>query len=180
MTPHYIARYLKTNHILSARSKPHNIIANHITTTDTTRCQNTTTTAKQNGWRLVHTNNSVWASHWLVGLHTFFLAHSFFGLCLFFHRKTSAAQELLVKAYQNVFSTKPFGLLQLQPDIYKLLCRDRSQQSICCKIFCCAFPLGIALVNCITCSWEQSVDRQRICQKPAGVNGSIVSIQIGV
>ena len=41
------------------------------------------TSPPRNGWRLVHTKNSVWASHWLVPLRTFYrqilsLVHSFF------------------------------------------------------------------------------------------------------
>ena len=99
MTPHYIMDitehkkshhikwhdmtwHLATNHITSPHvtSQPTTLL--HLTPQPTTSKQ-VTTSPPWNGWRLVHSKNSVWASQWLATLCTFYrqilsLAYSFF------------------------------------------------------------------------------------------------------
>ena len=78
--------HLATNHITSPHvtSQPTTLL--HLTLQPTTSKQ-ATTSPPWNGWRLVHSNNSVWASQWLVTLCTFHrqilsLAYSLFSLKL--------------------------------------------------------------------------------------------------
>ena len=75
---HYLTpRHLTTNHITSS----------HLATNLMTSKQ--ATSPPWNGWRLVHTKNSVWASHWLVALRTFY-RQSLFWFILVSPLETSA------------------------------------------------------------------------------------------
>ena len=67
------------------KTGPHfeDIITWHDISQLTTLSKQVTTSPPWNGWRLVHSNNSVWASQWLVTLCTFYrqilsLTYSFF------------------------------------------------------------------------------------------------------
>ena len=83
---HHITWHLATNHITSPHvtSQPTTLL--HLTMQPTTSKQ-VTTSPPWNGWRFVHSNNSVWASQWLVTLCTFYrqilsLTYSFISLKL--------------------------------------------------------------------------------------------------
>ena len=84
-----------TWHDMTSRNWPHSLTSRHLTTnhkiSDLTRQPTTSkqvpTSQPWNGWRLVHSKNSVWASQWLVALCTFYrqilsLTYSFFSLKL--------------------------------------------------------------------------------------------------
>ena len=63
-TNHITSRHLTANHVthfISPRNQPHDIKTGPIGTSP-----------PWNGWRLVRTKTSVWASHWLVSLRTFY------------------------------------------------------------------------------------------------------------
>ena len=57
--------HLATNHIISSHVTSQPTTLFHLTPQPTTSKQ-VTTSPPWNGWRLVHTKNSVWASHWLA------------------------------------------------------------------------------------------------------------------
>ena len=78
--------HLATNHITSPHVTSQPTALLHRSLQPTTSKQ-VTTSPPWNGWRLVHSNNSVWASPWLVTLCTFYrqilsLTYSFFLLKL--------------------------------------------------------------------------------------------------
>ena len=82
MTWHHMTWHLATHHITSPHvtSQPTTLL--HLTPQPTASKQ-VTTSPPWNGWRLLHSKNSVWASQWLVTLCTFYrqiltLAYSFF------------------------------------------------------------------------------------------------------
>ena len=75
---HYLtSRHLITNHITSSHHAANHMTSYHITsqhiTSPPTHHWNTTSHhTRRNGWRLLHAKNSIWASHWLVALRTFY------------------------------------------------------------------------------------------------------------
>ena len=99
ITSHHMTWHLATNHITSPHvtSQPTTLL--HLTMQPTTSKQ-VTTSPPWNGWRLVHSNNSVWASQWLVTLCTFYrqilsLTYSYISLKL----PPPACPALLVYIY---------------------------------------------------------------------------------
>ena len=86
ITSHDMTWHLATNHITSPHVTSQPTALLHRSLQPTTSKQ-VTTSPPSNGWRLVHSNNSVWASQWLVTLCTFYrqilsLTYSFFSLKL--------------------------------------------------------------------------------------------------
>ena len=86
ITSHDMTWHLATNHITSPHVTSQPTALLHRSLQPTTSKQ-VTTSPPWNGWRLVHSNNSVWASQWLVTLCTFYrqilsLTYSFFSLKL--------------------------------------------------------------------------------------------------
>ena len=82
ITSHDMTWHLATNHITSPHVTSQPAALLHRSLQPTTSKQ-VTTSPPWNGWRLVHSNNSVWASQWLVTLCTFnrqilSLTYSFF------------------------------------------------------------------------------------------------------
>ena len=82
ITSHDMTWHLATNHITSPHVTSQPTALLHRSLQPTTSKQ-VTTSPPWNGWRLVHSNNSVWASQWLVTLCTFYrqilsLTYSFF------------------------------------------------------------------------------------------------------
>ena len=82
ITPHDMTWHLATNHITSPHVTSQPAAVLHRSLQPTTSKQ-VTTSPPWNGWRLVHSKNSVWASQWLVTLCTFYrqilsLTYSFF------------------------------------------------------------------------------------------------------
>ena len=79
---HDMTWHLATNHITSPHVTSQPTALLHRSLQPTTSKQ-VTASPPWNGWRLVHSNNSVWASQWLVTLCTFYrqilsLTYSFF------------------------------------------------------------------------------------------------------
>ena len=86
ITSHDMTWHLATNHITSPHVTSQPTAVLHRPLQPTTSKQ-VTTSPPWNGWRLVHSKNSVWASQWLVTLCTFYrqilsLTYSFFSLKL--------------------------------------------------------------------------------------------------
>ena len=82
ITSHDMTWHLATNHITSPHVTSEPTALLHRSLQPTTSKQ-VTTSPPWNGWRLVHSNNSVWASQWLVTVCTFYrqilsLTYSFF------------------------------------------------------------------------------------------------------
>ena len=82
ITSHDMTWHLATNHITSPHVTSQPTAVLHRSLQPTTSKQ-VTTSPPWNGWRLVHSKNSVWASQWLVTLCTFYrqilsLTYSFF------------------------------------------------------------------------------------------------------
>ena len=87
----------------------------------TSHHQNATT--RQNGWGLVHTKNSVWASHWFVALRTFY--RQFLSLaCIFypwnFCPRPRLARELLLSCATTTGMQDTTSLLGKLPKCKKL------------------------------------------------------------
>ena len=71
ITSHDMTWHLATNHITSPHVTSQPTAVLHRSLQPTTSKQ-VTTSPPWNGWRLVHSKNSVWASQWLVTLCTFY------------------------------------------------------------------------------------------------------------
>ena len=104
ITSHDMTWHLATNHITSPHVTSQPTALLHRSLQPTTSKQ-VTTSPPWNGWRLVHSNNSVWASQWLVTLCTFYrqilsLAYSFFLLKL----PPPACPALLVMKHLDILS----------------------------------------------------------------------------
>ena len=82
MTSHDMTWHLASNHITSPHvtSQPTTLL--HLTPQPTTSKQ-VTTSPPWNGWRLLHSKHSVWASQWLVTLCTFYRQFLSLTYCFF-------------------------------------------------------------------------------------------------
>ena len=107
ITSHDMTWHLATNHITSPHVTSQPTALLHRSLQPTTSKQ-VTTSPPWNGWRPVHSNNSVWASQWLVTLCTFYrqilsLTYSFFSLKL----PPPACPALLVLLQHNIVYQLP-------------------------------------------------------------------------
>ena len=87
-TWHY---YVLLPHLTWQPATWHHTTSQHITSPPprNTTSHHKNTITRRNGWRLVHANNLVWASHSLVALRTFYIGKFFLWLVGFFRPKTS-------------------------------------------------------------------------------------------
>ena len=114
ITSHDMTWHLATNHITSPHVTSQPTAVLHRPLQPTTSKQ-VTTSPPWNGWRLVHSKNSVWASQWLVTLCTFYrqilsLTYSFFSLKL----PPPACPALLVYVFYLNWSRLQMWLLRVQ------------------------------------------------------------------
>ena len=139
ITSHDMTWHLATNHITSPHVTSQPTALLHRSLQPTTSKQ-VTTSPPWNGWRLVDSNNSVWASQWLVTLCTFYrqilsLTYSF----CFLKLPPPACPALLVFIFQRLNRCTSINVQMtcaFQISIMVLLCQCQCHMSLLLMFSC--------------------------------------------
>ena len=136
ITSHDMTWHLATNHITSPHVTSQPTALLHRSLQPTTSKQ-VTTSPPWNGWRPVHSNNSVWASQWLVTLCTF---------------------------YRQILSlTYSFFSLKLPPPACPALLVLQSQYAIVCQFHLGLWCTGVVSVGISDISFSTTLAEQGVC-----------------